>query len=186
MKTATRRIQSSSLHDTLARLSVQLDMLSVSFMADASKFFNSCESSWIWPNLTSLTLTSQLLRPSANPETLLQRGADIAMRMPKLKIMEIWNGRAGLAALFQYRSKPGLVTWKGTWDFTLRTATIKAWESVASYHRTKLSVVYEMLDKSKIGCLGDAIYHLDHSERVIRPVSLQQIRLECVYRNAHN
>lgn len=44
--TGTPRSQSFDLQNVLAMLSIQLKTLSVSFMADASQFFNSCDSSW--------------------------------------------------------------------------------------------------------------------------------------------
>jgi hypothetical protein len=186
MGTTAPRSQCLRLHHVLAELSIQLRMLLVSFMANAGQFFDCCDSSWTWQHLTSLTLTSNLLVTSANTNAVLQKGAEVALRMPNLEIMELWNGRMGLAALFQYRSNPGLITWKGTWKLMLQTHTIQAWEVVAKRHGTRLGVVYEMIDESNIACLGDAIHHLGHSERVLRPVSLHQIRLEETSRVANN
>lgn len=47
-----------------------------------------------WPNSTSLVLTSQLLTRMEDTTTvnnMLQEAAVVAIRMPKLRITEIWN-----------------------------------------------------------------------------------------------
>lgn len=155
-------------------------------MIDAERFFGNCSSFWIWPQLTSLTLTSTLLLPpnQAATNNLLQKIAGIAMRMPKLETIQIWNGGKRLAALFQYqlRSRKAKITWRATWDFSLEASVIKAWEAVAECHDTKPLVCYEKIDKRMIGNLGDAIHHLGHAERILRPVSLHQLRLEGPHR----
>lgn len=65
--------------------------------------------------------------------------------------------------------------WRGTWDLTLQDSVIEAWQAVASLHDVQLRVSHEMIEKSKITGVGSAVYHLGHSERVFRPVSLRQI-----------
>lgn len=77
--------------------------------------------------------------------------AAAAVKMPKLETMEIWDGQVGLAMLFRYQPdrKGGLavITWKGTWDFALRSSVIQAWEAVALGHRSQgLVIVKELLD----------------------------------------
>lgn len=186
MSTTTSRSQSLDLQNVLAMLSIQLRTLSASLMADAGQFFDSCCSSLTWQNLTSLTLTSNLLSPSTDANAVLQQGAEVALRMPNLGIMEIWNGGTELEAPFQYRPEPDPITWKGTWDFRLLASTIHAWKAVAERRGTGLGVVHEIIDENSVACLGDAIYYLGHLERVLRPVSLQQIRLEGASKVAHN
>ncbi|CAI6099011.1 unnamed protein product [Clonostachys chloroleuca] len=165
------------LTQTFAHQSLKLEMLSVSFMVEAGNFFDQCKPSWTWPDLTSPTLTSQLLTPSADANSLFRKGAEVAMQMPHLKTMEIWNGRAGLAGMFQYRLEPGLIIWKGTWNLKLEDYAIQAWQAVASLHGVELHVWQEMLDETKMTCVGSAVHHLGHSERVFRPVSLRQVRI---------
>lgn len=165
------------LTQTFAHQSLKLEMLSVSFMVGASNFFDQCKPSWTWPDLTSLTLTSQLLTPSADANSLFRKGAEVAIQMPHLKTMEIWNGRAGLAGMFQYRLEPGLIIWKGTWNLKLEDYAIQAWQAVALLHGVELHVWQEMLDETKMTCVGSAVHHPGHSERVFRPVSLRQVRI---------
>ncbi|KAI1471840.1 uncharacterized protein F4812DRAFT_449719 [Daldinia caldariorum] len=156
------RKPNSQISQTIAIASLRLEYLSASFMADASHFFHACQPSWEWPNLTSLALTSQLLTPDGSPSevaNMLQAAAAAAMKMPRLEIMEIWNGREGLAMLFRYQSPRGrasVITWRGTLEIVLPPPAIRAWQS----------------------CHGDSIHHLKLSNQVIRPVSLRQLRME--------
>ncbi|KAL6898338.1 hypothetical protein GGI43DRAFT_428518 [Trichoderma evansii] len=168
------RAPASYVGQAVANTSLKLECLSASFIVDASYFFQTREHSWRWPNLTLLILTYNCLFLEA---------AAAAMKMPNLKTMEIWNGREGLAALFRYQLKrdeqSAMITWRGTWDFTLQPAVIQAWEAVAhKYHGNGSIIIKELLDVNAIKCHGDAIYHLKLSELVIRPVSLRQIRIE--------
>jgi hypothetical protein len=104
--------------------------------------------------------------------------------MANLKSMEIWNGRERLAMLFRYQltgeGQPAVLTWRGTWQLTLRAPVAQAWEAVALKHcGHKPVIVEEMLDAGVVvKSHGDAIHHLKLLSLVIRPVSLQQIRME--------
>jgi hypothetical protein len=113
---------------------------------------------------------------------MLQAAAATAMKMPNLKIMEIWNGREGLATLFRYEStrggQPTTITWRGTWEFDLRPPVIQAWETVTlKYCGHRPVIVKELLDVA-IKSHGDAIHYLRPLNLIIRPVSLQQILIE--------
>lgn len=61
----------------------------------------------------------------------------------------------------------------------MTSAVIQAWEAVVVKHGGwKLVAVQEILDKEEIKSHGDALHHLQLSSKVIRPVSLEQIRRE--------
>ncbi|KAK1845891.1 hypothetical protein CCHR01_11501 [Colletotrichum chrysophilum] len=174
----------------LAKASLQLEILSVSFMVDASHFLCGCECLWEWPNLTSWTLTSRLLAPNESTTKIgdmLRTAAQVAMRMPNLRVMEIWNGQEGLAALFQYKSmghgQRPVITWRATWDYALQPSVIQAWKAVGiehqgEHHWNDCVVFKELLNVGDVRCHGDAIHHLKLSSSVIRSVSLHQIRTE--------
>lgn len=122
----------------VAIASQQLDYLSASFIVDAHHFFtqalpSSCSE---WPNLTSITPTSQLLEPretTAEIEVMLQAAASVALKMPQLYTMEIWNGRKGLIK-FQasQRLQPAAITWRSTWTLILSELlpVIRHWEAL--------------------------------------------------------
>ncbi|KAI0010556.1 hypothetical protein F4779DRAFT_627122 [Xylariaceae sp. FL0662B] len=189
------RIPTPDVSRMVAVISLKLEHLSASFMVDASYFLDARVPSWKWPNLTSLVLTSRLLTPNRNPveiNNMLQAAAAAAMKMPKLEIIEIWNGQEGLAALFRYQSigggQPAIITWRGTWELALQSPVIRAWEAVALKRRGNGStIVNELLDVDiVIKSHGDAIHYLNLTKPVIRPVSLQQIRMEHMVRQGVN
>ncbi|PTB47055.1 hypothetical protein M441DRAFT_64297 [Trichoderma asperellum CBS 433.97] len=189
------RTPSTALGRMLLKVSLNLESLSGSFMVDAWDFFNTHDpSSQKWPNLTSLVLTSQLLAPDQSHQhimNMLKRAGLAATRMPKLKTMEIWNGREKLAALFKYEllgeDQPAIITWKSTWDLILQPSVIRTWEAVmARCCGSGLTIVYEALESDDILSHGDAIVRLSVSELVVRPISLQQIQRDCNYHWFHD
>ncbi|KAF5589861.1 hypothetical protein FPANT_6194 [Fusarium pseudoanthophilum] len=179
------RIPSPAVGRMMALTSLPLEHLAASFIIDASHFF-AIDSTSEWPNLTSLVLTSQLLKPEEDPtkmDALLEAAAVAALRMPRLETLEIWNGRKGLAALFQYRrirgSRHGRILWRGTWKYHITTSVLQAWEAVGHLHTGwRLDVVQEQVDEAAIQSHGDALQHLMLSGQAIRSVSLQQIQRE--------
>ncbi|KAL2015916.1 hypothetical protein VTK56DRAFT_4554 [Thermocarpiscus australiensis] len=168
-----------------ALASLKLEHLAASFIVDASHLFE-IEPSRVWPNLTSLALTSKLLVPDENPieiGAVLQAAAAAAMKTPQLETMEIWNGRKGLAALFKYQAfrngQQAMITWRGTWKLAIEPSIIQAWEAVMhQYDGRRLDLFQERLDEAAIKSHGDAIHYLMLSSQVIRPISLRQIRIE--------
>ena len=95
-------------------------------MVEASQIFAARQSSWQWPNLTRLTLTSLLLAPGQSTEEvddILTEAAAAARRMPRLETMETWNGEMGVAMLFRYkrpeRERRALLIPRGTFRMTL-------------------------------------------------------------------
>ncbi len=116
------RAPALSVGQAVARASLELEHLSASFIVDVGHFLHAVEPGWNWPHLTSLTLTSQLLSAQEDLieiNDMLEAAAWTALEMPKLKTMEIWNGRVGSAALFRYHRSEGsgcaVLTWKATW-----------------------------------------------------------------------
>ena len=184
----TARAPSPAMSRKVASKSLGLEQLSVSFMVEAGHFLNDLDPAWTWPNLTSLVLTWQILSAEpgsqANINLLLESAAAAAMKMPKLKTMEIWNGGEGLAGTFQYRSAPPSITWRGTWEHPFSPPVVQAWQAVVAKYggddgTDELVVVNEALNRRLVmKSHGDAIHYLKVSPSVIRPVSLQQIRLK--------
>lgn len=172
---------SKALNRTAALGSRELEHFSASYLVEAALFFASCRPSWMWPNLTSLSLTSAWLAPNATQDLvkMLTSAATVACRMPKLETLQLWNGRKRLAALFQYQSKPATITWRSTWVFGSLPSVIPVWEDVAHKHGAgQLLVKKELLIRNDIKSHGDAIHSLKLSHPVVRPISLQQIRRE--------
>lgn len=174
----------------LVEASLGLEHLAASFVSDASHVFDACFERNSWPRLESLTLTSNVLDPQQefiHVNKLLKRMALVAMKMPRLKSMELWNGRGGFAGAFQYQLSEShgtaKITWRGTWDLPLEPLVLTAWQAVASRRvHCGLQVATEILDANLvIISSGDAIRHLMLLNTVIHPVSLWQIQKETTH-----
>ncbi|MDI1491107.1 MAG: hypothetical protein OHK93_002313 [Ramalina farinacea] len=171
----------------LVEASLGLEHLAASFVSDAAYFIYASKRWNIWPKLESLALTSNILDPqqqSVYINDFLEAVALVAIKMPRLKSMELWNGRAGFAGVFQYQlleiDPTAKITWRGTWDVPLEPRVQKVWQAVTSERLDcKLKVVTEILDADVVvTSYGDAIRHLRLLNTVVHPVSLWQIQEE--------
>ena len=178
------RIAEPAVSAAFAYRSLDLEQLSVSFMADARYFFQARQPLWTWNHLQSLALTSRLLTHRANHgeiSDLLQDAGTAALYMPRLRIMALWNGGKEEACVFIYCKgcdNPS-ITWRGTWDVELEPRVIQAWEKVASkYTSGELRFERQPLYCGIVSSHGDTIHQLDLPHGVLDPVSLWQIRRE--------
>ena len=172
--------EKSTAH-ALVDASQRLEYLAASFVSDTSHFFDACQQKNIWPKLESLTLTSKILDPQQNPvhiNDFLETAALVAMKMPQLKSMELWNGSNGFAGVFQYQKCDwdASITWRGTWTLVFEPHVLKAWQAVAS--NCNLKVVTEILDGNVITSSADAIRYLRLRNTVVHLVSLWQMQKE--------
>ena len=167
--------------DALVEASLGLENLAISFLSDASPFFHACQERRVWPRLESLALTSNVLKPQQQSiDDFLQTVALVAMKMPRLKSMKLWNGGVGFAGVFQCQilDRAVKITWLGTWDLLLEPYMLKAWQAVASERvGCKLEVATEILDVV-VKSHRDAIRHLRLLSTVAHPVSLWQMQKE--------
>ena len=121
-------------------------------------------------NINSAHLTAACTRRKfAEARNMIQAAAAAAKNMPKLKTMEIWNGRKGLAGVLRYQAsefgRPASLTWRGSWDLQLDRHAIHAWKAVESdCTNGELQVNKEQLDPSiPIASHGHAIGYLELS-----------------------
>lgn len=115
------------MHSTLSKSSRFLENLSAAFLVDAEDFFTNLRpineqnfSVISWENLRKLALTSRLLHLDIGRgkiNKLLMAAGRAAAFMPKLEVMEIWNGGEGNACLFRYSNNAGelKITWACNW-----------------------------------------------------------------------
>lgn len=182
------RTPKPSVSRLAASASLNLEHFAASFIVDAGYFFK-IEPAWQWPNLTTIALTSKLLHPNEKPTKvgdMLRLAGEVALKMPQLEIMEIWNGRKRLAGLFQYKAardtKQATITWRGTWNLHIGAPVIEAWEAVArQFGGWRLDFARDRLDAADIKSHGDAIRNLKLSCQIIRPISLEQILTEQLF-----
>ncbi|CRK39866.1 hypothetical protein BN1708_016753, partial [Verticillium longisporum] len=131
----------AALAITIARRSLQLEELAVSFMADARHFFQpffevrtarSPELLPHWPRLRWLTLTSSAIHYDEDPDqlnALFLAAARAARRMPALRALELYSVCKHSGGVFRYVVRGGHATlaWEGTWDFVLGEGVKRAW-----------------------------------------------------------
>ena len=141
---ATTRQTGKLLAYRLALCSAELQHLSVSFMIAAQGFFDKCIelTGTQWNRLQTLALTSTALtnanttNPYEAPEgikTLLRTASAVVARMPRLRLLEVWNGGASLAAVFRYEEadvETGMakITWRATFALELDPGIKQAWD----------------------------------------------------------
>ncbi|PSN73921.1 hypothetical protein BS50DRAFT_595437 [Corynespora cassiicola Philippines] len=157
-----------------------LEHLSISYTIDAQKFFIACQQLLCtWNLLQSLTLTSSTLAwkvPDQNVYTLLRNASSIALKMPQLKTMVLWNSEPGQACAVIYQrntaSTMATLTWRGTWDLELSDDVVESWKKK------------EALRDVDIRSHGDAIHHLRLPDGVVDQESLFQIRHEGIMQDS--
>lgn len=169
----------------LCKRSHGLERLFASYIVDANDFFDLQEPNWVWHGLTSLALTSRLLTSTGDTSDInlmLMQAGKAALRMPKLQVMEIWNGTKGNACVFRFETTWAHATigWCGTWDLTMYPRLINTWKAVAQRNtKHQLSILAsQVLDPLDIKSHAVAIRKLGLQEGVVHPVSLEQIRRE--------
>jgi hypothetical protein len=175
------------LAKAFAAKSHHLEHLSISYMIDAQQFITSCQQlPCTWNLLQSLTLTSSTLArtaPHQNIYTLLRNASSIALEMPQLKTMVLWNSEPGQACAVIYQrhivSAMATLTWRGTWDLELSDGVVESWKKVAP-SPCYLRLEKEALCDVDIRSHGDTIYHLRLPDGVVDSASLCQIRHERV------
>jgi hypothetical protein len=213
------RLSLIELLPSLAILTPRLQHLAVSFLTDAIDCFGlrrvylsegaiPDHMTHLFPHLENVILTSQEhLRPTqTNNKTnaLLRAAAAIALKMPKLKVLEIWNCGQGHACLFRYDSTlassehVGVITWRSNWmsfsgrDLVIETDVLKAWEKVIV---TSLGETCHLLPEpirfkrmalpvghAKIRYLSyhSIIEHLKLAGIALHPTSKMQVRCDAI------
>jgi hypothetical protein len=173
------------LAKAFAAKSHHLEHLSISYMIDAQQFFTSCQQlPCTWNLLQSLTLTSSTLArtvPHQHVYTVLRNASLIALKMPQLKTMVLWNSepRQACAVIYQQHTASAMatLTWRGTWNLELSDDVVEYWKKVAPGH-CYLRLEKEALRDVDIKSHGDAIHHLRLPDGVVDSASLHQIRHE--------
>jgi hypothetical protein len=180
------RNASTKVTKELAEASLDLEHLSAAFITDARQFWEVRQPNWIWEQLQTLSLTSRDLVPHKNPEDIneLMYSAALAIsKMPKLQLMELWNGGKGYAAVFRYKtikaSGRAMIAWRSSWALNFETRVVTAWENIAdASYAGYLQVQNELLASSQIRSHGEAVLMLELEAEVVCPVSIQQIHRE--------
>ncbi|KAI1631629.1 hypothetical protein F4809DRAFT_657625 [Biscogniauxia mediterranea] len=129
------------------QVSQRLEQLCLSFAIDATQFFRPFWPTQLaaagrpprfrWENLRSLALTATVLTEISSPEVneLLIAAANAAMRMPALRLMELWGCERD-TGIFRYarEDRTSEISWLGTWLLKLDRRVVRRWQDVAASH----------------------------------------------------
>lgn len=142
-----RSILHASMATVLAKHSRSLEYFSVCNLIDARNFCASflgsqaCLKLPVWKNLRFLTLTSPMIVESQGDndelnDLLCSMGA-IAVNMPVIRVIELFNAQEIGAGLFQMVATDEKVAlrWTSSWSSTLNPSTKQAWEGLTLYGR---------------------------------------------------
>jgi len=142
------RVTTIQLVQVLLRRSLSLEKFALSFWVDAVDFLHPFMKSAkkkgrhqaklpVWPNLHTLTLTSFCFRKHHHDTDLnrvLVAAARAALRMPKLRTLEIYNVKRGrVDGMFRYTTgdKASVIKWESPWPFQPSEKVHAAWSQVA-------------------------------------------------------
>ena len=189
------RVQTKKFATDMAILSHKIENFSVALRIEALDYFRSYEvflaekdksdRAALPPSrLETLALTSDALAPDSPSAVskLLCAAANAAGCMPKLQIMELWNGSPDWFAIFRYeRDRDGnaTLTWHASWNPWCLPKVIEVWEKVAVENhgcsRVKVDEIYTFAPPVVPLAVAQ---HLRLRKRVVHPLSLYQIQRE--------
>ncbi|KAM5356659.1 hypothetical protein ACJ41O_003305 [Fusarium nematophilum] len=183
------------LSRALSKHSRHLEHVSGAFLVDAEGFFQGFYPSsphppdlTPWANLQTLALTSPLLRPAiyyGRIASLLMTAGRAAALMPRLRVMEIWNGGSGHATIFRYSILDGTptITWASNWgpNIVLGRRLKDCWAAVRSDRETGTLVAETIRlprDPGLARTFASAIPFLQLRRNVVDVISDYQLRWE--------
>lgn len=179
------RMPDVSVAIALASRSRRLTNMSVSYMVDARHFFHACRGFEEWTRLQTLDLTSPVMTTAARSydvDALLVNAACVALRMPLLRRMTLWNGRRENACSFSYEvtQNETSIRVRGTWDWKVQRGVLDPWKHLAWVNTRNMLTLYEYpkIDPDLIKSHAVAIRVLELPRSIVHPVSLKQIERE--------
>lgn len=191
-------IPNDKLTESVILGTLHLKRLFLCFFINGDEFFQKLPKSDItqrfsgrgYQELNSLTLTSLRLKAKIDGNwdmltwrdgviELLQMAATATKLMPKLRLMEVWNGGDGNASIFRYEviDNKGEISWQSTQNCDpFEQEVIEAWEKVAQDHGLSgLTVRPSTLLSGEFTYYGSIIPLLKSQEEVLHPMSVAQM-----------
>ncbi|KAF7553958.1 hypothetical protein G7046_g6956 [Stylonectria norvegica] len=184
----------SNVARSLVAASVELEHLSVAFFTSARAFFaKAIKPAFFWSNLRSLSLTEttfahEALGPKDQDDKtrianfVIAQAALTALKMPKLQVMELWNGKKGSGNIFRYQATELTteIAWLGTEPIEFTNDVIQAWQFVARQREWSdgrdLVQSVTQLSPSDFPRTGSILSYLKID--VLHPVSAYKFELE--------
>ncbi|KAM0544527.1 hypothetical protein ACHAPJ_011821 [Fusarium lateritium] len=127
--------------------------------------------------LTSKAMTS---RSAIRVSELLSNAAKAVKRMPKLKLLEVWNYSAGEIGIFVYEKldRRSQITWQGTWEFKIPEEIENTWREVSNDSHGdfyELGVKNVTLEIDQLTSLRSIFPYLRLREHILHEVSWTQV-----------
>ncbi|EFY84561.1 hypothetical protein MAC_09407 [Metarhizium acridum CQMa 102] len=171
----------------LARRSQRLQSLNASYMVDARDFFSEAvKPGYSWDHLTVLSLTSRHLNSSSEDTVIHQMLANagrVALKMPALTRLDIWNGTKGNVCGFRYEVtwRQASIEWHSNRLLSLSADVVRAWERAAYRHTGGGGLLVKdprIVRNKYIRSHATAMEILGLQDQVLHPVSFRQIACE--------
>lgn len=158
--------------------SLCLESLSVAFMIDAAHFLACCHRDWVWIRLKSLTLTSRYLSEDNATRTnkILGYAGRVAVSMPELEDMTLWNAGRGHACKFTWCRRDASISWRASWRLPLVRGVVNEWREVAGIYTDKQLTVHREVLTDDIPSHAYAIARLGLNHVVDATSLLQMLR----------
>ncbi|KAF6810501.1 hypothetical protein CSOJ01_06313 [Colletotrichum sojae] len=197
-----RLIPKDKLIKDLIEATLHLEYFSICFFVDADDFLEALHFRDTNPEnpkrppkgyeeLTTLTLTSTRFLAElsenwdlglwvAGVRELLLLATAAALRMPKLRLMEIWNSGRGTVAIFRYEvvdDRLARISWQSTqYCDPFEDDVVKSWRKVAAKHGREELEALPVLVNGDFEYYGSTIPLLKSKDLVIHAVSAAQMR----------
>ncbi|KAL7943326.1 hypothetical protein V8C42DRAFT_104380 [Trichoderma barbatum] len=176
----------SALGHSLANASQNHNELYAAFNVDAKDFFYAffpgadprIRLSMSWDKMEYICLSAQMLSPSHYNELIQVAGA-AALKMPKLRCMELWNSDMDESCIFGYRysRKENIkhVSLRSTWNGQFSKQAISRWRKVADLTNHELGVKTNFLDANAVQDYTVVIQCLRLRRSLLTAFSLMQL-----------
>ncbi|KAM0351845.1 hypothetical protein ACHAPU_002358 [Fusarium lateritium] len=135
--------------------------------------------------LETVALTSNILltRDRVSINYLLLRAAKAALKMPKLKIMELWCYSYSTMVVFRYERLGrffGVITWEGYEEYCITTKVVDAWRRVLPHDDedpSELQVETVALRPPKNFNMGSMYEYLKLREHIVHESTWAEVRV---------
>ncbi|KAF5698726.1 hypothetical protein FMUND_15033 [Fusarium mundagurra] len=147
----------------------RLEHIAVSFAFDAQTFFDRLIQTDL-KALKTLALTSSFSNTS---ESLLINAAQAVKHMHALKILEIWNFKAGQADVFRYERLDrdhGRITWQSTRNREISSVVEGSWKDLLMSRQSGFDIKRSSFPTG-IGSLHDLLPHLKLGEQIVQTLA---------------
>ncbi|KAI3540073.1 hypothetical protein CSPX01_08528 [Colletotrichum filicis] len=172
--------------DSVVQGFLLVEHLALGLVVDADDFLNNAPN---FPKLKTLTLIAEMFPGDGESDEAIERRTNIktllslavleACRMPKLDIMEIWNGQDGQVSISRYKvvGELSVITWTSTQDdVVVDDDIVTACEATARVHaRDDMWISVIRLPDGLYTYHGSVLQHLESKEHFINGASAAQM-----------